>query len=157
MNKARKIDILYKRAKGQQYNATQSELEELYKYKVDFNEGDFYTTRENITKYVTAVDNGSRLPFYDWCMNNKLADKRRKGSNEAAISGRNKEKAMSAIFIGWITWGMAVYWLFNEKLSVGVCAIIGAGISYALVRTSRKTAPFSVIVLPLLLLVLFGR
>ena len=56
MDKARKIDILYKRAKGQPTNATKAELSELRKYKVDRDEDDTITTRANIKAYVEAVD-----------------------------------------------------------------------------------------------------
>ncbi|MBE5946322.1 MAG: hypothetical protein E7259_05155 [Lachnospiraceae bacterium] len=156
MTKSRKIDILYKKAKGQRYEATPAELRELYPYKVDVREGDFYTTRANITNYVTAVDNGCRLSFYDWCMNNKRADMRRKGSSEVAMTARNNEKFGSAIFVGWLTWGMAIYWIFEAQMSVGACAVIGAVISYFFIRTARKNAGFLIIVLPLALLCIFG-
>lgn len=156
MTKSRKIDILYKKAKGQRYDATPAELRELYPYKVDVREGDFYTTKANITNYVTAVDNGYRYSFYDWCMENRRADKRRKGSNEVAMAARDNEKKGSAVFIGWLTWGMAIYWIFEEQMLVGACAVIGAIISFTVMRTTRKNAGFLVIVLPLILLCVFG-
>ena len=155
MTKARKIDILYKRAKGQSCNVTPTEEQELYMYKVDEKEGDFYTTRANITDYVTAVDNGCRLPFYDWCMNNGRADKRRKGSSEKAIAQRSNEKTGAGMMVGWLTWGAAIYWICNEQIPVVVCAVAGAIISYVLTRNARKSLGFTILVLPLLLLSFF--
>lgn len=156
MTKAKKVEILYSKAKGRNYSITKEEEQELRPYKVDFNEGSFYSTRANITNYVTAVDNGSRLPFYDWCMNNTRADNRRRGSSKKAMKGRNKEKAFSAVCIGWLTWGIALYWMFEEQLSVAMCAVMGAAISFFLIRVGRKNAGWTIIVLPVVLLLVFG-
>lgn len=156
MNKARKVDLLYKKAKGQNMNASAEEVHEMKKYKVDCGENSFYATKANISQYVTAVDNGYRLSFYDWCMNNKKADRRRKGSSEEDIAGFNREQSAAAIFIGWLIWGIAIYWMLHGAMSVGACAIAGAIVSVILLKCSRKNAAFTVFLLPIILAVLFG-
>ena len=156
MKKARKVELLYKKAKGISINMSLEETMELRKYKVETKEGDFYTTKSNIKNYIEAVDNGTRLSFYDWCMNNNKADRRRKGASVEEMKHSSKELGLATMFFGWLTWGMAIYWIFQENLSVGVCAIFGAVISVILCKSSRRNAVLTVFVLPLLIAAIFG-
>lgn len=155
MTKARKVDILYRMAKGQRTDASTAELQELRKYKVSADDANV-ATRANITNYVSAVDNGYRLSFYDWCANNLQGDRRRKGGSAKAIANANKEQSMATVFIGWLVWGIAFYWIFGGGVSVVACAIIGAIVSFVLQRCFRRAAGFTLIVLPIILAVIFG-
>lgn len=157
MNKSRKVDLLYKKAKGQNFNATPAEKQELMKYRVRAGEDDFYTTIANISAYVTAVDNGNRSSFYDWCMNHGRADRRRKGSSAKAISSLNTERSIGMIFVGWLTWGMAIYWMFHGSLDVKTCAIGGIIISFLISRFGRRWAGLTVFLLPIILTAVFGQ
>lgn len=156
MNRERKVELLYRKAKGQSMNASPAEIQELSRYGVDFDEGDFITTRKNIADYVKAVDNGCRTSFYDWCMNNNRADRRRKGGSEAELQTFGKQQTGAVMFVGWLTWGMAIYWFFQAEVSVGICAVLGAVISVALFKCTRKVAMFTVILLPIILAAIFG-
>ena len=156
MNKTRKIDLLYKKAKGQELNATPEEKRELKKYKVQAGDSN-YATRGNISNYVSAVDSGYRLSFYDWCQNNHKADRRRKGSSEKEMASANRDQGLGAIIMGWLTWGMAIYWMFHGSLSVGNCAIVGAVVSVILMRLNRRLSGFTLFLLPIILAVFFGR
>lgn len=157
MTKTRKVELLYKKAKGQTMNAMPEELRELKKYKVDFNEVDLYVKKANISAYVSAVDNnGFRRSFYDFCRDNRVADRRRKGSSEEDIAGYDRDQKISTIFIGWLTWGIAVYWMFHGSLSVGTCAVMGIIISLCLFKFSRKNVFLTVLILPIVLAVIFG-
>lgn len=156
MNKTRKTELLYKKAKGQVVNITEQERRELRRYRVEANEGSFYTTKANISAYVTAVDNGCRISFYDWCMNNNKADKRRRGSGEADMERVNRENSMAVMSIGWLLWGMALYWVFQETVSVGTCAVFGALFSVILFKSARKLTAFTLFLLPIIIAVVFG-
>ena len=157
MTKNRKIELLYKKAKGKRLDATKMELQEINHYRVGFGEGDFYTTKNNIRDYVNAVDKlGCKISFYDWCMNNNRADRRRKGGSEQAVANSNSEANMAVMLLGWVTWGMAIYWMFQEMLSVGICAVLGAIISRFLYKRSRVNAMGTVILLPIFIAVFFG-
>ncbi|MCM1506456.1 MAG: hypothetical protein NC177_04895 [Ruminococcus flavefaciens] len=157
MNKTRKIEILHKMAKGESYNATSAEIAELKKYKVSRGEDSFCATKKNISDYITDVDNGCRISFYDWCRNHKRADRRRKGSSEKDISASNRSDSMSFMFVGWLTWGIAVYWIANGAVSVGACAIAGAVIAFVLSRCARRTSIMTMLILPIILASYFGR
>lgn len=158
MNKTRKIELLYQKAKGQQLSASPAEMRELRKYKIKAGEGDFYTTKANIRAYVTEVDNeGYRLSFYDWCMNHKKADRRRRGSSEKDMAKENQAMNMSAVFWGWLVWGVAIYWMFNGRLTVGSCAIAGAIVSVVLINCARRWIGFTLFLLPAILAAIFGR
>lgn len=100
--------MLYKRAKNQGVKTSQGEDKELKKYKVRPGENGFYVTRNNIRDYVSAVDNGCKISFYDWCCNNR-ADKRRQGSDSASTTKKTKEQVSASVFVGWLSWGMALY------------------------------------------------
>ena len=156
MTKDRKVDILYRMAKGQQTDASMEELQELRKYKISVRADANYATRANITNYVAAVDNGYRLSFYDWCANNLQGDRRRKGGSAKEIANANKEQSMATVFIGWLVWGIALYWIFGGGVSVVACAIMGAIASFVLQRCFRRAAGFTLIVLPIILAVIFG-
>lgn len=156
MTKARKIDILYRKAKGQDNFVSKEELQELRKYKIVAGADADYATRANISKYVTAVDNGYRLSFCDWCANNLQGDRRKKSGRAAEIARTNKDQSIATVFIGWLIWGIAFYWIFNEGVPVGTCAILGAIVSFVLQRCFRRLAGFTLIVLPVVLAVIFG-
>ena len=157
LNKARKVELLYKKARGQKSDATREELIALQRYKVEFKEGDFYTTKGNIWDYINAVDNGTRLTFYNWCIENRKADRRYAGSSESAIAADDRGSKIAAMSMGWLTWGVAIYWIFRESLSVGVCAVIGAVISLLVMKCMREKAGFMVFLLPLILAAIFGQ
>ena len=156
MNKTRKANLLYQQAHGQEINVKPEERSELKKYRVCADDGN-YSTRANIDAYIKAVDGGYRLSFYDWCMNNHKADRRRKGSSEREMAANNRDNAIGAMFLGWLVWGLAVYWIFHGSLSAGVCAILGAVVSVILLRLNRQLVGFTLIILPIILIVVFGR
>lgn len=156
MNKSSKIEHLYRYAHGQGMLASANEKAELRKYKVSPDDSN-YATRANISAYVTAVDNGYHLSFYDWCQNNNKADRRRKGSSEREMASKNREMGAGAMMLGWLIWGIAIYWMFHGALTVGVCAIAGAIVSVILLRLNRRIAGFTLVLLPIILTVVFGR
>lgn len=154
MNKNTKVSLLYQIAHGQQVSA--EERRELKKYKV-YADDTNYATRANIAAYVNAVDGGYRLSFYDWCMNNCKMDRRRKGSSEREMAANNRYMGIGAMMLGWLIWGMAIYWMFHGTLTVGVCAVAGAVVSAILMRLNRRLAGFTLFLLPIILAVIFGR
>lgn len=156
MTKARKIDILYRMAKGQNTNASSQELQELRKYKICAGDDANIATRANITNYVAAVDNGYRLSFYDWCANNLQGDRRKKSGRAESIARSNKEQSFGSVFVGWLVWGLALYWIFDGGVSAGVCAIMGAIVAFVLQKCSRRLAGFTLIILPIILAVVFA-
>jgi hypothetical protein len=156
MNKSRKVALLYQKAKGQHLDASPDELRELSNYKISAGEGDFYTTKSNISSYVTDVDNGYRLSFYDWCMNNHKADRRRRGSSEKEIAQYNSGQNTSVALWGWLVWGIAIYWMFHGEMTVGACAIMGAIVSVVIYNLARRWAGFTLIILPIILAIVFG-
>lgn len=156
MNNSQKIALLYQKAHGQGINASLEEQRELKKYKVSADDGN-YATKANISAYVRDVDSGYRLSFYDWCQNNHKNDRRRKGSSEREMASTNREQGIGAMMSGWLIWGIAIYWMFHGSLTVGACAIAGAVISVILLRLNRRLAGFTLIMLPVILAVVFGR
>lgn len=156
MTKARKVELLYRKAKGQDWSASPEEAKELRRYRVDANEDSFISTKTNIAAYVTAVDNGCRLAFYDWCMENKKADRRRKNSDQESMTRFNSDQNKAAVFIGWLMWGIAIYWILQGTVPAAGCAVIGAVIALLLFRIARKQAAFTLILLPLILAAYFG-
>lgn len=156
MTRKRKENLLYKMAKGQPCDATLEELQELRKYKVDSEWDEKLATHDTISKYISAVDNGYRLSFYDWCKNNLQGDRRRTSGKVDYIASENKSESMAAVSLGWLLWGLAVYWGAKEQMSVGSCAVAGAIISYILQKCFRKQAFFTLFILPCILAVLFA-
>ena len=154
MNKTRKVDLLYAKAKGQASNATTQELLELKKYRVASNEESFYVTKANISAYVTAVDKGYPLSYYDWCVSNGKADRRRKGSSEEAIKSNDKSNTIGAVVAGFFLWALAIYWLTNGAISPVASLVIGAVVSLVLFKLSRKAAGFTLVFLPIILAVI---
>lgn len=157
MTKARKVEILYRMAKGQATDASLQELQELRKYKVSARADADYATRANITNYVAAVDNGYRLSFYDWCANNLQGDRRRKGGSAEEMAATNKAQSNATVFMGWLVWGIAIYWIFGGEVAVGVCAIIGAVVAFVLQRYFRRWAMFTLFILPIVIAVICAR
>lgn len=155
MTHSRKVELLYRKAKGQSSDASASELAELRRYRVDFGEGSFYTTKANISAYVKAVDNQNcYISFYDWCMNNNLADRRRRGSSKEDMKKSNRNFSFGMMFVGFITWGFAITSLLGGFLPSIVCIIIGALISVVIGRASRQASILTVFMLPIVIAVL---
>lgn len=155
MTHSRKVELLYNRAKGRASNASPAEQAELRRYHVDFGEGDFYATKSNISAYVTAVDKqGCRISFYDWCMNNNRADRRRKGSSKEDMKKSNRNFSFGLMFVGFITWGFAVMSVLGGMLAPGACFIVGAVISVVIGRASRQASLFTTFMLPIIIGVL---
>lgn len=154
MNKNTKVTFLYQIAHGHQVSAEKQR--ELKKYKVYADDAN-YATRANLAAYVNEVDSkGCRLSFYDWCMNNCKMDRRRKGSSEREMAANNRDMGIGAMMLGWLIWGMAIYWMFHGTLTVGVCAVAGAVVSAILLRLNRRLAGFTLFLLPIILTVIFG-
>lgn len=155
MTNARKVDLLYRKAKGQNLNANPKEMAELSHYKVDFGEGDFYSTRANIRDYVAAVDRqGCGISFYDWCMNEGRADQRRRGSSKKAMAASQRGFGGGLMFVGAITWGMALYYILGKAVGVIPCMVVGAVVSFVIGRMSRRFSLFNVFLLPIIILAL---
>lgn len=149
MTLARKEQLLYQKAHGQGMDASPAEQRELRKYKVDAGDG-AWATKSNLRAYIKAVDGGYHLSFYDYCQNNHKGDRRRKGHSEKEMASDNREKSIGVILIGWLTWGVAIYWVTGQALPVGMCAIAGAIVSVILYRLNRGLAGFTLIFLPLI-------
>ena len=155
MDKATKVNILYKIAMGQSVILSPKEKRELSKYKVN-HVGKPLTTKGNISQYVSAVDRGYNKRFYDWCLDNNKGDRRTKGGSESSIKAFNSGQNIAVMFVGWLVWGLAIYWIFNGSISVGGCAIIGAIVSGVIFRRNREAAGFTCFLLPIILAVIFG-
>ena len=154
MNKSTKIDLLYKKAHG--YNLTIEEAKELRKYKVDADDANI-ATRANVTAYVNAVDRGYSLSFYDYCANNLKGDRRRRGGKAEEIADFNKSQSLATLFMGWLVWGIALYWMADGNNSVGTSAIMGAVVAFILQKCTRKYAMFTLFLLPIILAVVFNK
>ena len=152
MTKARKVDLLYNIAKGSSTDATSAELRELKKYTVDRCEVKKFVKRDNISKYVSAVDGGFKRSFYDFCVENRLSDRRRKGSSEEAIGKDDKNLGIAWVLIGWLTWGVAVYYILGGKVPSGIAAIIGGVVSLVICKRGRKSAMFTIFILQIVII-----
>jgi len=137
-------------------DASPAEQKELRKYKVDTDDGK-WATKANIRDYIKAVDGGCHLSFYDWAMNNHRADRRRRGSSEKEMASHNRDQTIAVMLVGWLVWGIALYWTFGQRQSVGSCAIMGAIIAAVLQRVSRKWVMFTCFLLPCIIAVIAGR
>ena len=155
MTKTRKAEILYKRAHGQYVNESADEKRELKKYKVSEYDRD-YATKSNINAYITAVDKGCHISFYDWCKNNYKMDRRRKGSSEREMADQNFADGIGAILLGWLFWGMAIYWMLDGSSTAGSCVIMGAIVSVILQRLNRRWIGYTLFLLPIILTAVFG-
>ena len=127
MTKARKVDILYRMAKGRETDAS------------------------------LEVDSGYYLSFYDWCANNLQGDRRRKGGKAEEIAAANKQQSTAALFMGWLVWGIAIYWMLHGSVSVGACAVAGAIVAYILQKCFRRAAMFTLVILPIAIAVICAR
>lgn len=156
MTNTRKEQLLYQKAHGQGMNASPAEQRELRKYKVDTDDGN-YATKANIRAYIKAVDGGYPLSFYDYCRNNRKGDRRRKGHSEEEMASSNREQTIAVMMMGWLVWGVALYWIFRGSQSVGSCAIMGAIISAVLQRVSRKWAGVTCFLLPCVIAAIAGK
>ena len=152
MTKARKIDLLYQKVKGLPLNATPEELQELKKYKVAEGANSFYATKANLKEYVTAVDNGSRRSFYDWCIDNGKADRRYKGSDSKKIKSDDLKEIISYTLFGWLLWGVALYFLFAGALSGGACILIAIALNFILYKLNRELSFLTLFLLPIFIL-----
>lgn len=84
-------------------------------------------------------------------------DRRRRGSSEREMASENRWDSVGAMMLGWLMWGMAIYWFLDGTLPAGTCAVGGAIVSAILVRMNRRLAGFTLFLLPIILTVLFGR
>ena len=153
MRKTDKVNILYRIASGEYVQLSSDERRELGKYRVD-NVGKPLNTKTNVSQYVTAVDNGYRKSFYDWCLYNNKGDRRMKAGKESSLKAFNQGQSFGVAATGWLVWGLALYWLFGGKLAVGACAIIGAIVSLALFKLNRQGSTFTCIILPIIIAVI---
>lgn len=152
MTKQRKINLLYAKATGGNYNPTPAEEAELRSYRVDFNEGKSYATKKNITMYVNAMEGKAiKRGFYDWCMDNSLGDRRRKNGSAAAMSARDKGIKYSAVFLGWLPWALALYYIFGAAFPPIVCIIFGVVISLILYKVTRQYAIITCFIIPIVI------
>lgn len=157
MTKARKIELLYKRAKGLNNGATDAENRELKKYKVSFNEPSALVTKANIAAYIDAVDKGAVTGFYDWCLNNCRADRRFKGSDEKSMKQDNRANSFSAGYLGFLPWAFCLYYVSNQRLPVIGCLIAGAIIAFFLVKLNRRLVMLTCFLGPIIVAVVFGK
>lgn len=155
MNKVAKINFLYGYAHGNRMPSNAEEKALLRKYKVTQNDGN-YATKSNIIDYVEEVDKGYPFSFYDWCMSNCKADRRRKGSSEAEMKSQNRMDGVSGVLLGWLVWGMAIYWMLDGAVAAGTCAILGAIVAAVLSQMFRRSAGFTLFLLPIILAACFG-
>lgn len=156
MTKSRKVELLYKKAKGQSLHATKEELRELKQYKIESSEGSFYTTKSNVREYVNAVDNqGYQLSFYTWCINNSKADRRKSGASEKEMKQSSIGQEIACMLLGSATWGHTIHEIFQGILSSTICTILGACLSVFLCKCFREKVGNMIIGLPILLLVIF--
>lgn len=154
MTKERKIDLLYRKACGDRLNLTDQEAQELKKYKVNRGEYELYVKKDNIRDYVTYIDQGHRRAFSDWCQDNLRADRRRKGSSQKDMARENTEQKANVAYIGFVLWGLAVYWLFGGALEVIPSAIVGILIALGSFKLfGRAKAGFTQILLPIIVMV----
>lgn len=157
MTTARKVNLLYKKAHGQTMDASAEEKRELRKYHVARDDG-FYATKANLKDYVNAVDNHKTVvTFATYCQNRGKADKRRSGSSKEEMESDNRTSGFASIFVGWLTWGMAVYWIFKGHLTVGQSIVIACVISFILSKITSSAKFFVIFVLPLVLLAFFAH
>ena len=156
MNKQRKVELLYRRAQGESLNISPDEAKELSKYKVS-KVGKTLNTKTNLQQYVTAVDKGYRKTFYDWCLDNNKGDGRRKDGRAEDIRSFNRDQSIAVIAMGWLMWGVAIYWIMGGSTPVGTCAAMGAVIAFVLYRMKREAVGLTCILLPIILAVIFGR
>lgn len=105
-------------------------------------------------KHKARAHNGYRKSFYDWCLDNNKGDRRMKAGKESSLKAFNQGQSFGVAATGWLVWGLALYWLFGEKLAVGACAIIGAIVSLALFKLSRQGSTFTCIILPIIIAVI---
>ena len=150
MTKARKVELLYCKAKGKDLKATPEEIKEISRYKVDYDEGS-YATKANIGAYVTAIDKGSRRSFYDWCIDNGKGDRRRREGRAETIREDDKWEAVRCVFVGTIFWSVALYMLLG-----GSAIFLAAVISFILYKVRRDHVGITMIILPIVLACLFG-
>lgn len=137
MNKVEKINFLHAYAHGNRIPSNAEQKVILKEYKVSAHDGK-YATKSNIIAYIEAVDKEYPFSFYDWCMSNCKADRRRKGSSEAEMKSQNRMDGVGG------------------AVSAGTCAILGAIVAAVLSQMFRRSAGFTLFLLPILLAACFG-
>ncbi len=149
MNRTQKVNTLYSIAKGNKVSLSLSERMELSKYRIDRGgESSFYLTKKNLSDYVKAVDEyGEKLSFLDWCMNNGLADRRFKGSDQNSMAKANMRYVISCGIKGFIPWGICAVMYTGNPENFLRCG----GIAFLICLVSRRFWVFFVIILPLVL------
>lgn len=79
------------------------------------------------------------------------ADRNRRSAGTQANEPEGGQSAVAAVSIGWLTWGIAFYWMLHGTVSVVACAVMGAIAAFVFSRLFRKGEAFSVILLPIIL------
>lgn len=149
MTTAEKERILYDYAHGK----INSLPRELKKYRVTQYEGN-QATHSLLRKYVTAVDSGKcHLSFLDWRMNNGFGNRATRSGKEEVVRGEGFLQSIGCAGIGWMLWGLAIYW-FLEIRDVGTCIVAGIIVSVILSKISRNWIGFTMIVLPIVLMII---
>ena len=153
MTKTEKVNLLYRKAKGE--SLSRSQESELKKYKVSCGESSRIVTMNNIKGYVNAVDSGYKLAFNDWCWSNGKGDRRRKNSSAKDLKNEDRSTDLSAVLgVGWLFWAMGLYWFSGGTINVGTSCVISVFLVVILRRLSRNLASFTCIVLPILLIII---
>ncbi len=148
MTEANKVELLYKFAHGK--SMSRQEAAELRKYKVAMDDGD-YATKANIRAYVKAVDKGCLQSFYDWCLENNMGDRRRKGHSEDEMAKDKVNMNLGSAVLGSFSWSILLSSIGDPGESYVVYLILGAIISFALCKFSKRWAAFTCFLLPIIL------
>ena len=90
-------------------------------------------------------------------MNNLKGDRRRRGFSKKEMATERFQDVIGSMMLGWLTWGMAIYWMRGGSVPVESCAVAGAIVSAVLSLISRRLRGFTLFLLPILLAVFFGR
>lgn len=96
------------------------------------------------------------LAFDTWCQTHLKADRRRKGSSEKDMAADNRDNTIGSMMMGWLIWGLTIYWIFGGTFTAGNCAVAGAIVSAILRRLNRRLSAFTLFLLPIILMVVFG-
>lgn len=152
MSKTSEKDILYRIAKGK--SVTAQERESVKHLIKDFGDGS-KVTRAGINKYYDAVTSGrTHVSYNDFASNRLMGDRRKRGGRVSDIKNDNRQGTLAALFMGWLLWGMAIYWIGGRSASVGSSAVIGAIISVVLFFVARRLTPFTEFVLPIIVAII---
>lgn len=154
MNKTEKVNYLYQIAMGEPVTLTPQQKNELRPYKMRY-VGKPYTTKGNISQYISAVDGGDHSDFYNWCMNNAKGDRRTKQGKKGTMRELNMRQNFGIMLIGCLFWGVMISEVAGDFISQKVTAILGMGIALVLYKWKRQIAGLTLILLPIILGTIF--